>query len=363
MRASCIEIGGKTIPAAIRIKGKKTTDAPFCILAQLHGNEPAGNAGIALALALSEAGLLEENVIGMIGNPLAARQYFEAYTAAPNARQETRDAFRCGLSDSGELLPDMNRIPVDFMSRDASDHHTKRAQELWHVGQHISGILDIHTARGNMTCITDHKRDSDLKHAPIRALLTELAEAISANASATVTVQTLKTILFPLPNILCQTGIEAGRHEDPKAPYNAAAFTLATLYRLGLTSVEPFNMDDDGMFERYSVQPRITYADLIREGELQPDDKIYMARDVNGNIEEYQIDEMEMVKKGQVVAVAKPSGAIFRSPAHFAGIFFSKSGALYDKDPAVGPWPVAVDKLASVKFCYPCHVSQMKLDF
>jgi hypothetical protein len=364
VQKSHIVIGGANIPAAILLKGTENGNKqPFVILAQLHGNEPAGLAGIALAIALSEAGLLKRDVIAIIGNPLAARQYFAALEQNPGARQETRDAFRCGLAENGELLPDGNRIPVDFMTRADGSQHTKRSRELFILGQNISGIIDLHSARGNMTCITDHKNDNDLKHSPIRAILTELAEAISANASKTVTVQTLKTILFPLANITCQTGIEAGRHEDPKAPYVAAAFTLATLYNQGITDVRPFDENDDGMFTRYSVQPRITYNDLLSEGELAPDDFIYMARENNGSIEEYQYDEMEAIKAGQVVAVARPSGTVFRAGSDFSGIFLSKSGKLYDKDPAVGPWPLPAAKAGEVKFCYPCIVSDMKINF
>ena len=363
-----ITIAGQTIPAAIHLKGTSGDNIqPFVILAQLHGNEPAGLAGIALALALSQAGLLKRDVIGIIGNPLAARQYFAALEKLPNTLQETRDAFRCGLSEKGELLPDGNRIPIDFMTRNDDTAHIKRSRELYLLGQNISGILDIHSARGNMTCITDHKNDRDLKYSPIRALLTELAEAISANSSAAITVQTLKTILSPLPNIICQIGIEAGRHEDPNAPHVAAASTLATIYNQGITDVKPLQPEDDSVFIRYSVQPRITYNDLIREGELQSGDKIYMARenmfDNNGVIENYQYDEMEAIKAGQIVAIARPSGVVFRAASNFSGIFFSKSGALYDKDPSVGPWPVDAAKIDSVKFCYPCIVSEMKMDW
>jgi hypothetical protein len=358
---SSITLGGKTIQGAVRIPGKATGGAPFAILAQLHGNEPAGLAGIALAIALSQAGLLARDVIGVIGNPLAARQYFASYLANPAARQETRDAFRCGVSESGALLPDMNRIPVDFATRTDNTPHTLRARDLFHIGQHINGIIDIHSARGNMLCITDHKRDEDLLGSPIRAVLTELAEAISANASAQVTVQTLKTILHPLPNIRCQTGIEAGRHEDPRAPYHAASFTLATLHGQGLTNVPPFNTDETGIFEGYRVRPRITYADLQIDGTLQPGDAISMAREVEGRIEDYQYDEMEAIDAGQVVAVARPSGVVLRAKDDFSGIFFSKAAALYDKDPAVGPWPVAASRLGEVKFCYPCERFDLKL--
>jgi hypothetical protein len=98
VRAATYSHAAHVIPAALHIKGRR--DEPsFAVLAQLHGNEPAGCAGIALAMALSEAGLLENDVIGVVGNPLAARQYFEAYEKNPSARQETRDAYRCGLDE------------------------------------------------------------------------------------------------------------------------------------------------------------------------------------------------------------------------------------------------------------------------
>ncbi|MDX2112452.1 MAG: hypothetical protein SFW63_01775 [Alphaproteobacteria bacterium] len=394
-----LTIGGRDITSAMTIKGKKSPTAPFCILAQLHGNEPAGLAGILIAMALSEAGLLEEDVVAVIGNPLAAAQYFKARKDAPEARQETRDAFRCGVADDGSLLPDMNRIPTDFQSRPADSHHIKRAQELYHIGQHISGIADIHTARGNMICITDHKRDQDLKFSPIRSLLLDLADAISANASGAVTLQTLKTILAPLPNIGYQVGIEAGRHEEPYAPHVAASFILSALHTLGLTAVKPLHEKENGAFTGYHVKPRITYADLTASGNARPDDEIYMVTECHSadaipkqsdrvlvklkdgsyaiqtileNIINprgelayaiYQYDEMVHIKKGHVVALAVPSGVTYRTPFDLWGIFFSKSSSLYDKDPAVGPWPLTPDKLASTKFCYPCQLEKLKIAF
>lgn len=267
------------------------------------------------------------------------------------------------------------------------------------MGQRISGILDIHTARGNMTCITDHKRDKDLKNSPIRAVLTELADAIAAHASGAVSVQTLKTILHPLDNIQCQTGIEAGRHEHCDAPLMAAAFTLSTLSTLGLTPAQPLDTGDKGIFEEYRVRPKFTYADLKVKGKPQPGDQVLMAvackddhaipprsdrvivKQKDGSYASqtileyiltpkgkmhyavYQYDEMEAIKGGSVVAVAIPSGASFHAPHDFSGIFFSKYAGLYDKDPAVGPWPVAADAIASTKFCYPCDVGQLKLKF
>ena len=266
--AQSVTLGGKTIPAAHRIKGNNT-GAPYAIIAQLHGNEPAGLAGILLAMALSEAGKLERDIVAVIGNPLAATQYFEAYEKNPHARQETRDAYRCGLSPEGTLYPDMNRIPVDFLTREPNDHHTRRAQELYTICQHIEGILDIHSARGNMLCITDHKHDSELKDSPIRNLLTGLAEAISAHASATVAVKTLKTIVSPLPNITSQVGIEAGRARSWKdcvgGPKGTVPFSLTQ--KLGQSPAETAAPQNTRLFldnclggGRKGGRPLITFA-------------------------------------------------------------------------------------------------------
>ncbi|MDE3017122.1 MAG: hypothetical protein KGI29_09435 [Pseudomonadota bacterium] len=393
---SYADIGGQAIPAAIRIKGNGP-GAPFAILAQLHGNEPAGLAGILLAMALSGAERLERDIIGIIGNPLAAAQYFDAWEKSPRLRQEKRDAYRCGLADDETLLPDMNRIPEDFLSRPTGDPHIARAQELYHVGKHVMGIVDIHSARGNLVCVTDHKRAADLKCSPIRNILDGLAEAISANASKAARVQTFKTILAPLPNIESHTGIEAGRHESTEAPRLASSFTLSLLHRLGIASAPPLEKKETGIFTRYCVQPRLTYADLKHNDTLSANDRIYLAkacrkvenipknsdrvavRKSNGFYEmqtileffvrpagelEYgicQYEEMEAIAKNQVVAVAVPSGTAFTAPFAFSGIFVSKSGTLYDKDPSVGPWPVAATAIDKIKFCYPCEVGEMKL--
>ena len=396
--ASSVALEGRSIPGAVLIKGSGG-GAPYALLAQLHGNEPAGLAGILLTMALAEAGKLTRDVIGIVGNPVAAGQYFAAWGKAPHARQETRDAYRGGIAADGSLLPDMNRIPVDFLSRAPDNPHIKRAQELYTIGKNACGILDIHSARGTMLCITDHKRDADLKDSPIRDVLTGLAEAISVHASAGITVQTLKTILGPLKNIESQMGIEAGRHESPDAPLYAASYTLSLLHTLGFTSVSPFFAKENGVFQRYEVQPRITYKDLPHAQTLQPEDQIYMVKTCHalasvparsdtvvvkkpdgrftlqsvadftkkpaGDMQftVYQYDEMEAIEKGQAVAVALPSGTVFSAHQAFSGIFLSKSAALYDKDPAVGPWPVAAAKLSSTKFCYPCKVSELKIDF
>ncbi len=323
--------------------GKKL---PVAILAQLHGNEPAGLAGILLAFALAKAKMLTQQVIAVIGNPLASQQYFSVYTEAPRARQEIRDAYRCGLGEGGVLLPDMNRIPTDFMQRAPDNHHTRRAQELFHVGSHVSGILDIHSARGNMLCITDHKNDIELKNSPIRAVLVGLADAIAAHSSSqTTSLKTLKTILAPLPNIEYQVGIEAGRHETEDAPLFASMFAQAFLHTVGVSKAAPYMpKKETGIFDCYHVQPKWTYGDLTAQGEFLPDDKIFMVmpcisddaipkradrvivkkKDGAYQVQTimqyivqpagalayavYQYDEMEMVQEGAVVAVAVRGG-------------------------------------------------------
>ncbi|MDX2073346.1 MAG: hypothetical protein SFX19_03145 [Alphaproteobacteria bacterium] len=398
VHASGCDIGGKTIPSAMLV-GDAGKTPPVMILAQLHGNEPAGLAGILLAFALAEAKMLNQQVLVAIGNPLASEQYFSAYSEAPRARQELRDGYRCGLGEGGKLLPDMNRIPTDFMTRPPDNHHTRRAQELFHLGSHVSGILDIHSARGNMLCITDHKNDMELKNSPIRAVLIGLADAIAAHSSSgSAQVKTLKTILSPLPNIRYQVGIEAGRHETEDAPLFASMFAHAFLHAIGASKAAPYTpKKETGEFDCYHVQPKWTYGDLVVQGNLLPEDKLFMAApcmsadaipkradrvivkkkdgafqvqtimqyivapagDITYAV--YQYDEMEMLHEGAVVAVAVPSGAVLKAPKTAAGIFFSKCASLYDQDPAVGPWPLAASARGDVKFCYPCIVKKEKL--
>lgn len=352
------------IPSGVRIKSTAPEgEKPFVILAMLHGNEPAGLAGILLAMALAECGQLTRDVIGVIGNPLASSQYFDAYMKNPSAPQYSRDCYRCGVADDGSLLPDMNRIPVDFLSRTDGTAHTLRARELYALAQNIWGITDIHSARGPMVCFTDFKHACDLRYSPIRSVLVGLSEAIGVHASKQVKVQTFKTILAPMEHIKSHTGIEAGSHEDENAPMLAAAFTHALLYNLGITPVKPEITDDAGRFERYTVCPRITYADLVADAPLPGGDMVYMAREENGKITHSQYQEMEAIKKHQVVAVAEPSGILLQAPHDFSGIFFSKSGKLFDKDPAVGPWPLPASALSSTKFCYPCDVDTWHIDW
>jgi hypothetical protein len=400
VHAATCAIGGKTVPGAILV-GDKNKDAPIMLLAQLHGNEPAGLAGVLLVFALAEAKMLTRQIVVVVGNPLASEQYFSAYMAAPRARQELRDAYRCGLGEGGILLPDMNRIPSDFMERKATNHHVRRAQELFHIASHAGGVLDIHSARGNMVCITDHKHNSELKNSPIRTVLMGLAEAISAHSSSGGTqVKTLKTILAPLPNIQYQVGIEAGRHETDDAPLLAAMFTHAFLHTIGASKATPHTVKkEDGVFECFHVQPKWTYGDLKASGKFAEDDKLFMVvpclsvdaipkrsdrvivkkKDGGYQVQTimqhivqpagaiefavYQYDELESVQEGAVVAVAVPSGVLLKAPATRAGIFFSKSAALYDKDPAVGPWPLPATSRNEVKFCYPCIVKEEKLKF
>ena len=44
-------------------------------------------------------------------------------------------------------------------------------------------------------------------------------------------------------------------------------------------------------------------------------------------------------------------------------IFWSKNKALYDRDPAVGPWPITRAEMAEVNLRYPCKVSKLTVAF
>lgn len=351
------------IPSSVRIQSQNPCDKPFAILAALHGNEPAGLAGILLAAALANAGLLQRDVLGVVGNPLASAQYFAAYAKNPTARQETRDAYRCGLAEDGTLLPDMNRIPLDFLTRADGTAHTTRARALHVMALGIWGLTDIHSARGDMVCFTDFKHTNDLRYSPLRRALVGLSEAIGAHASTQGSVQTFKTILAPMEHIHSHTGIEAGRHEDPNAPSVAASFTLSLLYNLGITPALPHFKGENGIFEQFLVQPKLSYADMMADAPVPADAQIFMARETPGGIIHAQYEEMEAIAKGQIVAIAEPSKIPLRAPRDFSGIFFSKSAALYDKDPAVGPWPLPASAMATTKFCYPCEVSAWNMDW
>jgi len=397
VHAANADIDGKSIPSAMLV-GPKGKELPIMLLVQTHGNEPSGLAGALLVFALAEAKMLYQQILILIGNPLASEQYFSAFTEAPRGRQELRDAYRCGLGEGGVLLPDMNRVPVDFMERAPNNHHIRRAQEIFHAAQHVGGILDIHSARGNMLCITDHKNNEELKNSPIRAVLLGLADAIAAHSSAQSPVKTWKSILAPLANLKYHTGIEAGRHETENAPLLAAMFTQSFLHTIGASKATPYTAQkENGMFECFHVKPKWTYGDLKASGTFLPEDKIYMVipcvndesipkrsdrvivkkKDGAYQVQTimqyivapagaltyavYQYDELETVKKGEVVAVAVPSGVALKAPETMAGIFFSKCASLYDKDPAVGPWPVMATARGDVKFCYPCDVKMEKL--
>ncbi len=398
VKRSSVNVKGRVIPAAIRIGADSLSAPPFLLIAQLHGNEPAGLAGIVFAMALSEAGMLNNPILAVIGNPLAAEQYFSAFTEAPRARQELRDVYRCGLGLGGALLPDMNRIPVNFIEKSPDNHHIQRAQELYHLGKNVAGVLDIHSARGNMRCVTDYRSVDELRFSPIRSVLIGLAEAIGAHSSAQgEAVKTLKTILGALPNIKYQVGIEAGRHEDDDTPYYAAAFTGAFLSATGASKVPSEIKKENGVFDCYYVQPRWSYGDLRAQKDFADEDKIYMVKECrsadlipkrsdrvivrrkDGNYQvqtvmqyivqpagdlcfaTYQYDEMEEMQSGEVVAVAVPSGNEMRTAEKAAGIFFSKPASLYDRDPSVGPWPLPAKNREKIKFCYPSKLKPEKL--
>lgn len=378
------------IDAATLIPRKSSGDeVPFLLLAQVHGNEPAGLAGALLALALAEAGLLEKPLVAAIGNPVAAEQYFAAWRADPAAPEHARDIYRAGVDAAGHLLRDMNRIPDHFREADPADPYFRRAQALDRLARSVWGVLDIHSARGELVCVTDHGRDEDLLYSPIRAVLDNLIGAIAGQTGS----RTLKRVYLEHTNVKTSTGIEAGRHEDPASFDRAAHFTLAHLFNLGITPARPPGMEqEDGRFIRYRVEKSLTYAALLPAGAapvpgdlfypvlacqpsmpLPPGTEQVLLRTQEGALAlahasarpssafayaVHQYGELEPVRQGQVLAVSIPSGVELLAPADFCCLFVSKSAARY-RDPAVGPWPVPADKLAATKFCYPATPGEM----
>ena len=187
-----INLGCKTIASALLITPQiQTSELPFMLLTQIHGNEPAGLAGALYVIALNQAKLLKKPVIVVIGNELAAEQYFETWQKNPDLAQETRDVYRRGIGVNGHPLPDMNRLPNNFRQLDpASSHAAERWQALDLIADNVQGVIDIHTARGQLICMTDSSDNSMLQNSPIRNIMTNLTEAIG---SATDT-STFKTI-------------------------------------------------------------------------------------------------------------------------------------------------------------------------
>lgn len=313
---------------------------PIMLMTQLHGNEPAGLAAILYAIALFKAGLLEKPILAVLGNNLAAEQYFKKLDRKP---QETRDVYRRGTGEDGFPLADMNRVPSNFRSE--SPKHSaaiKRWQELDHIADKSCGVIDIHSARGNMVCITDSSDDKMLKHSPIRNILVGLSEAIG---SATET-STFKTILSEKENLQFLFGIEAGTHEDKNAFRISAEFIAALLYNLEATKLKP-EQDDDGIFYNYKVGNKISFSDL--EGSPKEDEEFSSVK---------QFEEMEAIQAEQILATGD-KGTELRAKFAFSALFVTKSKDKFS-DPAIGLYPT---KDLSTKFCYPCEVSEMKIDF
>lgn len=381
------------VEAALHLPGNGTkASPPFMLTAAIHGNEPAGIAAIYLCIELQKTGLLDAPVYCVIGNHYAAKQYFEAYRADPGARQETRDDFRMGRATDGGLMRDLNRIPRNVQELDANEHyHTRRAQQLDRLAAQSCGILDIHSARGELPCITNYSDAKYLKYSPIRIVLEGLLDSIAAH-TATVT---FKQLIARHPSQKHSFGIEAGRHEDPDAPKLAAEFTLALLYNLGITSATPLRTEDDGLFEAFTVGKVLKLNDLTLKGTPAGNDLFYtvkscadaaaIPKDCDAVIVEradgsmavsapknheasgtlryhvHQFGELEPVQKDAVVAVAVPSGATLHAPAALHTLFALKLKSLY-KDPAVAIVPFTPDELDK-KFGHPCTPHALRVSF
>ena len=192
------------------------------------------------------------------------------------------------------------------------------------------------------------------------------------------------------PNIKHQFGIEAGTHEDPKSIIIAAEFTAAVTYNLAISAVSTEEIKSN-KFNQYKVGKALSFLDLLPSREIADNQTFYPAKiipesELSGhekiiaqnhqgeftitNSKQYsrgkayaihQFEETEAVRKGQVVAVSVPGGIELSAPHDFAGIFVTKSAEFYS-DPAIGLYPVTADKMAT-KFCYPCEVSEITVNF
>lgn len=394
LAAQSVELGDESLPAVMHLPVKGATET-LGLMAMLHGNEPAGLAAIAMAIAFWRRGELTGNVYCILGTPLASAQYFDAWDKAPDARQETRDFFRRGYGEDGKLLRDPNRIPPDYRE-DKDNPHNARAIALEALADRFTATLDIHSARGELICVTECTEMAHLKNQPIRNVLGELAGSIGSHSAAV----TFKTLLLKKPEIKALTGIEAGRHEDPEAPNRAAAFTHGLMFNLDITSVPPlpdYLKHENGVFHFYDVGSSLPFSGLLSaEGtRVQDGDVLYtvmpstleqakkaasenvLLRD-GGTLRvkatavvtaeeaasvayrEHQFEELEEIRQGQVVVAAVPSGALLAAPSTFSGIFVAKRSALYE-DKAAGVLPLPASEMEQ-KFCFPCTRKIVSVD-
>lgn len=368
------------VPAALALQGNGKSNAlPFILLSQIHGNEPAGLGAALFTIALEETGLLDRPVHLVIGNHYAAKQYFEAWAKDPRSRQESRDDFRMGLASDGKLMRDLNRIPTNVWEMDANEHyHTARAQQLDALAASASGILDVHSARGDLPCVTTYSDAKALRYSPIRIVLEGLLESIAQHTSTV----TFKQLTSRHTDMKESFGIEAGTHEDPLAPMLAAGFAHALFYNLGITRLEPHDMEKEtGTFQTFHVGKVMPFSALRLEGKAGADELFYTVKEgVAGD--EYitkeqdgtfalttskdvglyalhQYGELEEVKKDQLVAISVPSGAKLYAPIALHTLFAAKSKKLY-RDPAAAVVPFTLSEF-SKKFCHPCQPGTLKL--
>ena len=358
LQSRTANFNGVEIEAAHRINTSNHPDdeQAFMLLVQLHGNEPSGLAAFLYALALRQAGLLKKPVLAVIGNPLAAKQYFAHYAEHPKSPQEDRDAFRRGVDENAELLADMNRIPTNFRQLNPeAAHYVKRWQELDFMSENVTGILDIHSARGDMVCVTDSSDNSLLLNTNIRNILVGLTEAIGTATAS----ETFKTVAGKKPNIKYQFGIEAGTHEDPKSFQHASEFTAAFFSNIGISDASPLMKNDNGTFYEYQVMPKLSFADLVPTEPIVETDIFITVKETENNLLPYQYKEMQKIKAGEILALSTTSTTRLSAPFSFSTLFITKSAEVYS-DPAIGLYPVPAHKM-DTKFCYPCVVKKIKI--
>lgn len=289
-----------SIPAVFQVGKKNNNEKPLMVMAGLHGNEVAGLASFLLLMALDQAGFLNKPVYAAAGSPYAISQYFSSWKQDSTSPQYMRDSYRGGVNKNGGLLPDPNRVPADLMISKSNAEHIKRAKQLVYLAGNASGVIDLHTARGDMCCVTEYTDPKLLQYSPIRVFLTGLLEGIGNYNGSNITLDEYLMRKYPdIPMI----GIEAGTHEDPAAPLKASMFVFNMLPHFQCVLPEKLHdhLHDSGRFTEYKVRNRLSFANLEKTGAVTLDDLVYSAR-------RYQCGEVIAGNDRVLVKVKDPEG-------------------------------------------------------
>lgn len=377
------------------------------ILTMIHGNEAAGLAAIANCIFLEKSNLLKQKTYVILGNPIAALQYFSHLKELPFMPTNTRDHFRSGVCVKSNILSDPNRVNVKILEPDyiPPDRNQERMQEIlkFLVAVKPNFLLDIHTQREGGAMITGCNDENLLKNSPISTICKGLLDSIGKHDSL---VPFKLVALKELPH-LSYIGIESGEHEKDESVEIAQKFSLTFLANIGACPPElSENKKNKQRFTSVEVNSAIYFSDLkfmtskhslaqknsnqtIKNDEFYTvkeihdqaslgNDDLVIITETNGNskvvnyaeaklgnysitYKVHQYLEFEQIEKDQVVAIAIPSGNELLAPKNMSGIFTvkSKKNFLSLKD----SFPVDAEKLQTAKFLYPIKAKNITINF